>query len=435
MRSLFMGFCLLFASFAWANGRYPAAGQFVQSPSNPQHFLAQTTYGFLQSLDGGSSWHWICEGSIGYDGQEDPFVGITQADITIAATTQGLSVSSDNGCGWAKVKAPEFVGRLPAIDLVIDPNNAARVVVLITAEDQKHNQLLESLDNGATWKLLGKPLPDNVQGLTLELAPSQPGRIYVSAWANPDLNAHALLHTDDNGETWKQLPFAPTLTENGVQVPADQTEVAGTYIGAVDPTQPDTVWLRMRRSFHPDQLWRTQDAGQTWQQIFVAKTGRMPGFALSPDGKQVVVGTPQPVPGIWRAQTADLKFQQQNTISGNCLKWLKTGLYVCADDDIDGFTLGISQDAGTTIQPIHRRKELQQLACGELTRTQVVCARLWPTVAYQLGVGEDDTPVTPPPKSGCMAQRSVADLAAGSLLAGLLAVLLVRRQRRMGENC
>ncbi len=414
---------------AIANGRYPAAAQLARDPVDPAHMVAQTTYGFLQTTDGGQSWHWICEVSVGYDGQEDPFIGILGDSSILAATSQGLALSQDRACGWHKIAAPEYLGRLPAIDLIVDPHDAKHAIVLDVTEDQTHHQLMATHDNGQTWTQLGAALPENAEGLTLEIAPSRLTRLYVSARVGPEQDQHAVLRSDDGGLTWTTLPFNPTMTDDkGVPLPADQTQVLGTYIGAVDPTQPDTVWLRVRRSFNPDQIWRSQDGGTTWQLAFQAPKGKLVGFALSPDGKQVVVGATMPSPGMWRASTADLHFTQLNTLSTSCLKWLDNGLYVCADEVLDDMTIGVSTDDGTHFTAVHHRAELTQLDCPETSRTAVLCGKLWPLVAYQLGVGE--TPVTPPAKSGCQLGESGARAGTLVALVALVAALRLRRRPR-----
>ena len=421
----------LSAAAAHGNGRYPAAAQLARDPSDAAHLLVQTTYGFLQTTDSGATWHWICEVAIGYDGQEDPFVGILGNGTMLAATSQGLAKTVDRGCGWQKITAPEHLGRLPAIDLVVNPQDALHVIVLNVAADQLHHELTTSHDGGQTWQALGAPLPQNAAGLTLEIAPSRPQRLYVSGRIGADQDQHALLRSDDGGLTWTALPFDPTMTDaNGEPLPADQTQVLGTYIGAIDPQQPETVWLRVRRSFNPDQLWRTQDGGATWQLAFQAAKGKLAGFALSPDGQQVAIGAATGQPGLWRAKTADLKFERVNDVSTSCLKWLDSGLYVCADELLDGMTIGVSVDNGATFTAVHRRADLTPLVCAETSRTAQLCGKAWPLLAYQLGVGEDNGG-SPPAKSGCQATPDARWQGVLLALATLLAtVQRVRRLRR-----
>lgn len=427
-RLLLVCVLLLLAVPGRANGRYPAASQLVRNPLDSAHLIAQTTYGFLQTTDAGQSWHWICEVSVGYDGQQDPFIGIMGNGNVLAATAQGLSMSVDRGCGWQKAVAPEYLGRLPAIDLIVDPHEPKHALVLSVAADETHHQLMATHDDGQTWTQIGQALPDNAEGLTLEMAPSRAARLYVSGRVGANRDQHALLRSDDGGTTWTTLPFHPTMTDAaGIPLPADQTQVLGTYIGAVDPAQPDTVWLRVRRSFNPDQVWRTQDGGETWHMAFQAPKGKLFGFALSPDGQQIAVGSVSPNPGLWRAAAGDLAFQHVNDMSTHCLKWLDDGLYICADEVLDGMTLGVSADAGDHFTAVHHRADLSQLTCPGTSRTSVLCGNLWPLVAYEIGVGAQSS--VPPAAHHCQAAPTGAPMGMVAGGAMLLAAWALRRHR------
>src|SRR5690242_9544521 len=81
----FFGRCVLIAGIAGlfllsgaarANGRYPLADQIVIDPGNPSHIVARSTFGLLDSDDGGKNFRWICETAIGYFGVEDPPIAV-----------------------------------------------------------------------------------------------------------------------------------------------------------------------------------------------------------------------------------------------------------------------------------------------------------------------------------------------------------------------
>jgi len=75
----------LVGSQALANGRYPTAGQLVPDPVNPRHMVARTTFGMLDTFDGGATWTWICEAAVGYFSTEDPSIGVCSNGSTVAA--------------------------------------------------------------------------------------------------------------------------------------------------------------------------------------------------------------------------------------------------------------------------------------------------------------------------------------------------------------
>ena len=107
-------------SSAWANGRFPLADQLVVSPGNSSFMVLRTTFGLLVSEDGGGSWDWVCEKAIGYEGEQDPAIGILESSAILAGTYEGLSVSPDLGCSWAFV--PDGLAEQFVVDVVVRPD-------------------------------------------------------------------------------------------------------------------------------------------------------------------------------------------------------------------------------------------------------------------------------------------------------------------------
>src|SRR4051812_25042615 len=88
------------AAPALANGRFPASGQLVVDPTDPTHLVLRATFGVLRSRDRGASWGWVCEGAIGYGGQEDPMMAVPADGSLLAGIYEGFSISRDDGCTW-----------------------------------------------------------------------------------------------------------------------------------------------------------------------------------------------------------------------------------------------------------------------------------------------------------------------------------------------
>ena len=83
---------------AWANGRFPDAQQLVVDPGDPEHIFVQTTYGFIRTRNGGSSWSWTCESAASYGGVLDPAVALLEGGVMIAGVFDGLVVAEPDGC-------------------------------------------------------------------------------------------------------------------------------------------------------------------------------------------------------------------------------------------------------------------------------------------------------------------------------------------------
>src|SRR6185312_13424792 len=129
---------------------------------------------------------------------------------------------------------------------------------------------LADADSGHTWAQAGVNLPPQFLGLTVDTAPSNPQRVYISGRNGPPSYPGVIARSDDRGATWQMLSIPG----------ADSTHLP--YIGAVDPQNPDIVYVRLDAD-PSDSLLVSKDGGVTWTTAYTA-TGKLTGFALSPDG-------------------------------------------------------------------------------------------------------------------------------------------------------
>jgi hypothetical protein len=355
---------LLSASHATANGRYPAAGQIVVDPSDPDHIVVRATYGFTSSRDGGKTWSWICEGSVGYAGEQDPAIALTGDGTLLAGVFEGLAVSRDE-CGWS-FAGGALRGQF-TIDVSVEKNAPARAVA-ITATPKGGGTFVSALwgsdDHGDTWQLRGE-LDASLNLLTVDVAPSQPSRIYVSGIEGGS-GASVLARSHDGGASWEYLPI--TGSDGAI----------GPFLSAIDPDDPDRVYLRLR-AIPVDRLLVSQDAGSSWTTAFESG-GTLLGFALSPDGSRVAVGGSED--GIWTAPTASLSFTQISAVRAQCLTWTAAGIYACAKQEDEQFTIGLSADGGTTFAPVmHLAGVCGVLACDQSSSVGATCPSEWPFIA------------------------------------------------------
>jgi hypothetical protein len=415
---------VLGATSASANGRFPAAGQVVIGPTNPQHLVVRATYGILQSTDGGASWGWICEDSVGYGGVEDPAVALTAGGTLLAGIFEGLAVSHDLGCSFAFEGGP--LAEQYVIDVTIEPNAPSHALAITSSGGGGgfHVVLVESLDDGATWAQAGVAVDTQFLALTVEVAASDPDRIYLSGLFGADYEG-AVARTDDRGQSWSITPF-------------DLQGGNGAYIGAVDPNDPDRLWVRVDHD-QDDALYVSDDGAQTWTKVAEA-TGEMLGFALSPDGQSIAIGGPDF--GLWVASSADHEFTQAAQIEVKCLKWPATALYACADEFADGFTIGRSVDLGETFESLYNLPDLAPLECAAETSTGKTCPANWPPVAETLGItgsgggssasssGAGGSGADDDDDSGCALARAPARRGFVGVVVAVGAGLMWRRRRK-----
>jgi hypothetical protein len=366
---------LLPSRAAQANGRFPQANQLVSSGSL---MILRTTYGILQSTDS-AGFHWVCEAAVGYSPALafDPAIALT-GDGVLVGLPDGLSRSTD-GCTWSR-PAPIFAGTY-VVDIALDVSNPQHAVAVTQVLPGTGAQGLfgASPDGGASWTQVSL-LPQDFLAETVDLAPSNPSRVYASG-VGTFARFGVIVRSDDGGATWSSSSF-------------DMRGAVAPFIAAVDPANADRVFLRLAED-PADRLSVSTNAGVTWADAFTGQ-GKLLGFALSPDGSQVAVGGPSD--GVWVAATADLAFTKVSSIGARCLRWVTQGLYACADQTVDGFALGVSTDGGHTFQGLYHPKELTPLACPAGTNAGDQCPAAWPAVEAVLGLG--DSGMAPPRDGG-----------------------------------
>jgi photosystem II stability/assembly factor-like uncharacterized protein len=342
----------------------------------------------------------------------------------LAGIFEGLSVTHDHGCSWAFAATPlagEYV-----IDVSVHRDEPARAVAITSTGTGTgfHVILAETSDNGVTWTQAGTAVNSDMISLTVDVAPSTPDRVYVSGVVGK-VYAPAIERTDNRGAMWIRTFFDAAYAK---EVP---------YIAAVDPTNPDRLYVRLSGT-DTDHLLLSDDGAQTFTEIF-STTSDLLGFALSPDGKRVVIGTA--TDGILMASTTDHVFQKISAVQSRCLTWTNAGIYTCANEFADGFTVGLSTDEGKTFTSLYKLREMCPIACPTGAITTTTCTSAWPSLAATLGVDQTACGIVttsssssssggstpPPPGTGSCAcdivtssgQTTASILAMGALLMAL----------------
>jgi photosystem II stability/assembly factor-like uncharacterized protein len=378
---------------ASANGRFPAANQVVVAPSDAKTLLLRATFGFLLSRDGGGTWDWICEDAVGYAGQQDPAVGVTAGGSLLSGSFEGLSVSLDGGCNWSFAAG----GLQNVVDLAVRPDTPHQAVAVTNAfagsgdaGNVYRTQVWSTADDGAHWAALGAPIDPSLILVTIEVARSDPQRIYLSGHRGAKFSGSGVLLVSTNG--------GASYTEQAVAL--DAANESDPFVAAVDPSNADVVYLRTGGG-STSRLLVTTDAGKT----FAAKYsgGAMLGFALSPDGSKVYLGGADD--GLQVASSADCVFHQTSTVPVQCLRTNGSTLYVCSDEMTAGFTLGASADDGVTITPaLHVANVRGPLACAPSSSTGA-CVAEWPALKQVIGGIE---PPPPPADAGSVLDAGLA---------------------------
>jgi hypothetical protein len=430
-------FALLFmlARSAPANGRFPAANQIVFSATNPDLIVVRATYGLLPSFDHGATWTFLCEDALGLPqgADYDPAIGLTanQSLVVGLILPAGLEVSPDTGCNWICAGGPLSGEAIADIAVRTDaPDTVVALTSTVFVDDAgggEHSQVFQSTDDGAHFAPLGIAIDPAVLVTTVEVAAGDPHRLYVSGGRGfgPTRTASLFVSMDD-GASWTER-----------SAPLDLTYESAVYIGGVDPSDPDRVYLRTggigTSGEGRSRLLVTADAGQSFATV-VTLTGEMLGFALSPDGSTIYGGSVED--GLLVGDRATFTFEHRAAIHVECLAARGSELWACADE-ASGFFVGLSIDGGASFSKKLLRAGVEgPIACASRPSSSVACgadanaaqcagapfATLCATVGCEQGAQ--------PTACHCSAAGMGKPAAAGFAVFGFAGALWLSRHRR-----
>lgn len=326
---------LLFVSASVrADGAFPASFALMTTDSSPRRLVLATTFELMITEDEGASWRMMCEAMVGSQ------LPVTRYQAGIdgtlyASSSFGIYHSFDNGCGWSKATGPN--SDMAVTDIWADPSRAERIYAVISEFVVEH--VNRSDDHGLT---IGPAMWTESNGTIngVESARSRPQRIYISGWSNfGETIAPYLARSDDDGEHFTQTSFP---------------ELAGyvILIAAVDPVNPDILYLRVRRPPGGDALYISTDQGVTLTKQLDLTTSLMTGFARRADGALFVASREQKT--LWRRRPGESTFTALTAPGLRCLKENNGTLFSCGDDSTENFALASSIDEGETWVPLTR---------------------------------------------------------------------------------
>lgn len=457
---------------AAANGRLAGPTNLRFHPTDPNKALLGATFGMLDSTDAMQTWNWVCEQAIGYGGEYDPdYVYHPTRDEIWSTTFEGLRVSKDGGCTWSTIGSA--LGPIPGSDppvlpwigeVEIDPGGR---VWAATSTGTSANDVYVSVD-GVEFTSVGL-LDQTGWWESIKFAPSNGDVVYVTGYRMGNPNGTPPTEEDgyirkstNGGQSWS----AP-LPETGITFGNDPRMM----VLGVSPVDPDVVFLRVLNAVEPlgDALYRSADGGQSWA-LVQQLNAPVRGFAISPDGTKVFVGTaklcaddpPRARKGcLYRSTDSGANFAKagyhprigpDNTPNtSNALAYGPDGaLYSGGNNGIDGWLLGKSTDDGDTFVKVLALNEIEgPLACPALddggTTEQRDCAALiWPALCVQSFIcpvpSADAGPLRPDANTGgngdgngggcCSVSPGPRHALVSAGLALVVLAVLVRRRRR-----
>lgn len=333
---------------ALANGAFPKAGQVLIDPADPAHIVAGSTFGVLMSDDGAKSFSVVCEAGAGYTNVEPPLAVLPDRSI-LAAVQAGVLVAHGDACDWHLASG---IGH-PVADVTVSaspPRVAGAVAYDLAALKAWY---FESAD-GDSFTQVGAEI-DDLYPRSVDIAPSDSARVYITGLGHGG-SLGVIARSIDHGATWQVFDISGA------------TQAAQPFIAAIDPSDPDRLYVRFASA--SSTLVYTTDGGATWTAALTLD-GPMQGATLSPDGSMVLVGGPDL--GVWRAPSSTMAFAKVSDASVKCLKWADDGVYGCDAPLQGGLVLTMSHDDGQTFDPLLYLACVEPLACRAGTSVGDLC--------------------------------------------------------------
>ena len=359
-----------------ANGRFPASNAVVFAPADDDAVFVRVTFGLLVSRDSARSWRWICERAIGFSGLEDPSYVVTKSGAIVVGLFDGIRVSRDGGCSWEAVSTEARV----FVDLTARADGAILALASIydrptDAGSLYKSQLFVSTNDAHSFAPLGGRMDPTLLAESVEVAPSDMKRIYVSAVRGADAGRKGvMLVSSDAGKQW---------TERAIELAPKEL---APFIAAVDATRPDRVYVRTSAAPEsPTRLLVTEDASKTYRMLLGAK-GPLLGFALSPDGTTLHVGGPDD--GLFTGRVDAVALTHAAALKVQCLARKGEVLWACSNE-ASGFLAGASTDGGARFTArLHLRDIGGPLNCAPGTSVAKECEIDWRRLRSDFGLDD-----------------------------------------------
>lgn len=261
-------------------------------PVNPDiMFLGYSQGGIYRTEDGGETWVPVFDehpslsiGHIAFDPQDPSRMWAATGDVNISGyywIGAGVYESKDTGRTW-HYKGLSQAGVLSKV--IVDRTNPNIIYVGsmgIPAQKGNDKGIYRSVNGGNTWQKVFT-VDDSTGIIDMVIDPTQPGRLFASAWTRIRSNTQGvtvgpgtgLYRSEDYGSTWINIRNGLPEGEHsrtGVEITNDGT-LFMSYVGNIDFGDCEGVTEDLRDIFVSD------DAGQTWNPIpFTTEFGLLCG--------------------------------------------------------------------------------------------------------------------------------------------------------------
>jgi uncharacterized protein (TIGR03382 family) len=260
LRNLALFIVLAATSLAHANGRAPATSTINFRQGNQQDIVAGMTFGVVISHDNGVTWQWMCEKAVLYGGMYDPDYVYAPSGALFATTFEGSLVNRD-GCTFAPTTFQKKF-----FSTITQSSTGALYMAAADAENLAMGnpgdaKIYKSTDDGLTFPTVTTAGILGDWYNSIEVAPSDPNRLYLSGYRLPGgIREFQLYRSDNAGTSFQPINASQFTTSNNSTI-----DIVG-----IKANQPNTVFARvqLQGTSIGDAIWRSVDGGANWTKIF-----------------------------------------------------------------------------------------------------------------------------------------------------------------------
>jgi photosystem II stability/assembly factor-like uncharacterized protein len=244
---------------------------FAVNPKNPsEYYLCAASGGVWKTLNNGITWTPVFDdqgsysiGTITLDPRNSKTVWVGTGENNAQRSVSygdGIYRSDDGGKTWRNLglKASEHIGRI-----IVDPRDSNVIYVAAAGPlwaPGGDRGVFKSADGGKTWKNV-LTISENTGVNDIAQDPNQPDTLLATAyqrrrhqWTLIDGGPESAIYkSDDAGATWRKI-------KTGLP-----TEELGRIGLAFSRAQPDLVYARVEAANKATGIFRSIDAGESWE--------------------------------------------------------------------------------------------------------------------------------------------------------------------------
>ncbi len=369
---------------ALANGRAPSIIA-LYPRAGGEDLAVWSTWGLLLAR-GEAGFRWMCETALKVGGSFDPDMLFLADGALLVTSFEGVLVNRD-GCAFQPTGlGGRFVSRIAQ-----GPDGA----IYAAAVERADGAIYKSTDGGATFPISFAPGMPGDWWQSLEVAPSDASRVYLTGYRLGSGSKQPLFYrSDDGGRSYRAMP-APQA-QAGL---ASDTELA-----AVSPTNPDLLFARVTYAMgddkRGDRIYRSADGGTTWTEVLYA-AAPIPGVVVRRSG-EVLAATAGS--GAWRSSDGGETFvAEASSLQVQCLLERPDGTLLACGQNFapDDKAIASSVDGRTWLKVFRFAEAKGPVDCSAGTLQCDTCQlEVWCGLREQLGIAADPTTCDEPGGDG-----------------------------------